>query len=237
MAKGSNRSLLLQVFALALVLAPISSGCTGGGECRSINCGGLTTPTAPTGPPVVSFPSPGLSIESSLTGTAVSAATVVRFGTQGAADGTYSWDFGDGTSPVAGALVTHIFRADEGTLKTFTVVVTQTSNGRQSTANATISVRSLTGTWDQTDGKDVFDIVQKGTALTGFDLVNNAVRHEMDNGSVSDPRSVTWDRRDNETGGVQDRVSLTVNDAVTQLTGTFTHRNGSSETVTLIRRP
>jgi hypothetical protein len=53
---------------------------------------------------------------------------------------------------------------------------------------------------------------------------------------VAAVRSATWDRFDNNAGNIQDRVSLSANDSITHLSGTFTHRDNSTEPIELNRR-
>lgn len=78
------------------------------------------------------------------------AATPITFASQGAGGGstgtlTYSWNFGDGTN-ASGPLVTHVYSVPG----TFTVTVDVGDGKKSSTATASVTVRSLAGTWGGT---------------------------------------------------------------------------------------
>jgi hypothetical protein len=191
-------------------------------------------------------PAPTITIGVSPSGTALSAATVETFTATVSGGATVTWDFGDGTTGV-GTSVTHTFRSDDAAPRTFTVVAAASSGGQTASASAAIAVRSLTGTWDQSNltgrAVDVFTLTQSGATLTGMDVFNSdpttfptGSPHDVRNGVVAAVRSATWDRFDNNAGNIQDRVSLSANDSITHLSGTFTHRDNSTEPIELNRR-
>jgi PKD repeat protein len=116
---------------------------------------------------------PALAITASPAGAGVRDVTAFTFTATagGAANPTFAWDFGDGTT-ASGNPVTHVFAA-EGT---FSVRVDE-QTGRE-TATQTVTVGSLTGTWS-TDRQNCNDptrtcpivyrliITQQGSALSG----------------------------------------------------------------------
>lgn len=105
---------------------------------------------------------------------------------------TYSWDFGDGAT-ASGQNVTHVFTR-EGTLSV--VLTMRDSKGAQTTASNSVTVRSLTGHWVDSDPRYQVDLVQTGSTFTGsvsasgFGRVSN-----ITNGVVSNPRSIACYRQ------------------------------------------
>jgi hypothetical protein len=168
---------------------------------------------------------------------ALSGATSVTFtATIAGGFGTnVTWDFGDG-SVASGQFTPHTFTADDGTVHNFLVKATAIIGSQQGVATVSVPVRSLTGTWIQSGVDDVFALTQTGTQLSGSDQFNHASNHDVRNGAVANVRSATWDRFDNLAGTVQDRVSVTADQNLSQLAGTFTHRDGTVENVTLVRQ-
>lgn len=98
----------------------------------SIGCGSSTSPT---------LPPPTLTVTPS--GAAIVGVTAVTFqATSPAADTTYSWSFGDGTS-ASGTTVTHVYTR-EGSLS---AVLTAAKGSATGSTSAAVTVRSVTGTW------------------------------------------------------------------------------------------
>lgn len=77
---------------------------------------------------------------------------------------TFTWDFGDGVKGT-GQNTTHVY-AREGA---FTIILTVTDGrGGSTTVNATVTVRSLSGSWHSAARGYYFDLRQDGTRITGL---------------------------------------------------------------------
>jgi hypothetical protein len=100
------------------------------------SCGSPGTPASPT---------PVLTLTASPDGVALEHATNVTFRLSGGQPGqSYTWDFGDGAVTSAGAVSSHVY-SQSGT---FTASARPAHGGEK--ASVSVTVKSLTGTWDLT---------------------------------------------------------------------------------------
>lgn len=165
---------MLSIFAV--------SGCGGGSS---------SSPSTPSQPPAV----PIGSFVTSPPGAALAGVTTVTFSATASDPSgsplTLTWDFGDGQRGFTGASVTHVFdRAG-----TFPVVLTMRSAaGGSATANGTLTVRSLSGSWVDLDPRIHFEFTQTGRTLTGRRLGHTGfIREGAVDGTLTDPKKVGFD--------------------------------------------
>jgi len=166
---------------IAMLLLFAVSGC-GGGSSSS------PTTSQPLAVPIGSF-------VTSPPGAPLAGVTTITFNATATDPGgsplTLTWDFGDGQRGFTGTSVTHVFdRAG-----TFPVVLTMRSAaGGTATANGTVTVRSLTGTWADLDPRIRFEFTQNGRTLTGRRLGGTGfIREGSVDGTLTDPKTVGFD--------------------------------------------
>ena len=174
-----TRARLLRIVVVA-VSSTLAWRCGGDG-------GGGGTPSGPSNAaPTASFTmSPG--------GAAVASATVLTFTASGSDPNgdpvSFAWQFGDGQTG-SGQTVTHSF-ASAGA---FNVVLTATDGkGGSTSANNTVTVKSLTGTWVDADPRVRFELNQSGANLSGSREANPGsgfITSAALNGNVSNPRLI-----------------------------------------------
>jgi len=140
----------------------------------------------------------GGSVSASPSGAGLMAATEFTFTASGSSDPdgdplTYSWSFGDGGTG-SGSSVTHVF----GSAGTFNVTVTVSDGKKSATATpATITVKSMTGTWSFTEPDygsyyDMeFSLTQSGTSFTGTRRYVGSSYTYTVSGTVSRQRHIT----------------------------------------------
>lgn len=195
---GRARVVLITV---AVVAAVGLSGC-GGGDSGT---GPSSANRSPTG-----------SFTMSPVGLALMGATNVAFSATGSdPDGdslTYSWNFGDGQAST-GQSVQHIFN----TAGTFTVTLTiQDSKGSSATSSQSVTVKSLTAEWLDTDKRWTITIRQSGGTFTGeIEFSPLGWVSNIESGVVSHPRSLSFFRRDLTRGwGYQGSYTGTVDESL-----------------------
>lgn len=169
---------------LALTLVGVW-GCGGGGGSPSSSSNG-----APSGSFTIS---PNSSI--------LMGATSVNLTATGAdPDGdalTYSWNFGDGSTGT-GQSVAHVF-ASAGPLAV--VLTIQDAKGAQVTVSNTVTVKSITGHWVDTDPRFQVDFVQTGSTFTGSVTVSGFGKvSDITSGRVTAPRNVAFHRQSSVAG-------------------------------------
>ncbi len=166
---------------LALSGALVLPGCGGGGD------DGSSSPTAASS----SNRSPSVSGTVSPTGAAVMSVTVLTFVATGSdpdGDGlTFSWQFGDGQT-ATGQSASHIYN----TAGSFNVIVTASDGrGGSTSANVSVTVRSLTGAWVDEDPRVSFEFTQNGPNFSGERLAGgNFIARAPAQGALTDPRSI-----------------------------------------------
>lgn len=104
----------------------------------------------------------------------------------------YVWNFGDGTGPGAGTGTSHVFNSPG----TFTVIATVTdASGQIARDQATVSVKSVTGTWDVavTSGgvsNHALNLTQTQSQVLANLSLAAATQVRSGIGSVSNPRGM-----------------------------------------------
>jgi PKD domain-containing protein len=190
-----------KLLPVALLLAVISIRCAGS-PAEPIGTVTVTQTTTTTTTSII----PGINagtISTSPAGTAVAAATVVSFGfgTQpsgGVPPYTVQWNFGDGQAG-AGLVAPHTYATPGTFVATATV---SDAGGRSGTASATVTVRSVTGTWSfsfqlptapPAPGREDVTVVQNGGAVTSqTNDAANAFGLGSGIGNVANPRTLSF---------------------------------------------
>jgi PKD repeat protein len=179
----SNPWVRIGAVVFTTTLIALMPACGGGGG------GGGGTTGATNGAPTATFTfSPGSPV--------LMGATVVQFSANGADPNgdpiTFTWNFGDGSTG-SGQNVAHVFQ----TAGSLSVVLTAAdSRGAQTTTQNPIVVRSLTGRWLDADPRFQVDFTHNsGSAFTGAVNVSGFGKvSDITNGTVSDPRTVSFHR-------------------------------------------
>jgi PKD repeat protein len=121
-------------------------------------------------------------------------ATVLTFTATGSdpqgATLTFTWQFGDGQT-ASGQSVTHVFEA----AGSYNVLLTiRSAAGSSGTANGAVVARTITGSWIDNDPRFVLELTQTGPNFVGRVLVNGLHVSNIVNGTVLNPRAVTFRR-------------------------------------------
>jgi hypothetical protein len=141
--------------SLAVVVLPAVIACGKGGSSPA-----SSTPARGNSAPVAN-------INVAPSGAAVVGATAVNFSAvAGDPEGdslTYLWNFGDGSS-APGQTTSHVF----GSMGTFAITLTVTDGrGGSTSANASVRVGTIAGSWHSDARGYYFDLEQSGTRITG----------------------------------------------------------------------
>jgi len=188
-----------KLLPVAVLLAVISIRCAGS-PAEPIGTVSVTQTTTTTTTSIIPGVNAG-TVTAAPAGAAVAAATVVTFGfgTQpsgGVPPYTVQWNFGDGQAG-SGLVAPHTYAAPGTFVATATVSDT---GGRSGTASATVTVRSVTGTWSVAfdngtapPGREDISVVQNAGAVTAqANDTSNAFGLGAGAGNVANPRTLAF---------------------------------------------
>jgi PKD repeat protein len=183
--------------------------------------------------------SPTVSLSRTPEGTAIAGATQVVFtATVSAESGgalTVSWDLGDGEK-ASGASVVHVY-AREGV---FPVSVTASDGGGGvTTVGSSITVGSLSGRWQLSEGGERFyergfDVRQTALELTGrpFSVPDQGCLGDL-HGRITSPRTLRFDFTGCDGNAVL--IDGVAAGDLRSIPGTYTHPDGPPQAMTLTR--
>jgi len=138
-------------------------------------------------------PTPGtISVTPGFSG--IASATEYTFADNGASDPdgdplAYTWNFGDGNS-AQGQTVKHVFASPSSF--TVSVNVTDGKGGQSTPTPVSVTVRSLSGIWQNQQGNitRIWNIQQSGTTLNGSYTSNSCGTPGTVTGTARNPRNV-----------------------------------------------
>jgi PKD domain len=191
---------LRKLLPVALLLAAVSIRCAGS-PAEPIGTVSITQTTTTTTTSVIPGVNPGVvQVLPSLNGIAGATVMTFAFSTQpsgGVPPYTVQWTFGDGQAG-SGTVAPHVYPAAGIFVATATV---NDSGGRSAQAFATVTIRSVTGTWtvDFSGGpgptrpvRETFNLVQNGSSVTAsVNPTGDGFGLGAGDGIVSNPRALT----------------------------------------------
>jgi len=191
---------LRKLLPVALLLAAVSIRCAGS-PAEPIGTVSITQTTTTTTTSVIPGLNPGVAqVLPSVNGVAAATVMTFAFSTQpsgGVPPYTVQWNFGDGQAG-SGTVAPHVYPTVGIFVATATV---NDSGGRSAQAFATVTIRSVTGTWtvDFSGGpgptrpvRETFDLVQSGPSVAAkVNPTADAFGLGSGDGTVSNPRALS----------------------------------------------
>jgi hypothetical protein len=189
---------LRKLLPVALLLAAVSIRCAGS-PAEPIGTVSVTQTTTTTTTSVIPGVNPGtVNVLPGLDGIAGATVLTFAFGTQpsgGVPPYTVQWNFGDGQSG-SGLVAPHTYQAPGIFVAAATV---NDSGGRSAQAFATVTIHSVTGTWNVTfesgnpkPDREHIDLLQEGGSITAsVNDDNNGFNLGTGSGTVANPRALT----------------------------------------------
>jgi hypothetical protein len=189
---------LRKLLPVALLLAAVSIRCAGS-PAEPIGTVSVTQTTTTTTTSVIPGVDPGtVNVLPGLDGIAGATVMTFAFGTQpsgGVPPYTVQWTFGDGQAG-SGLVAPHVYPGPGIFVATATV---NDSGGRSAQAFATVTIHSVTGTWnvifengDPKPSREKIDLLQEGGAISAStNDTDNLFGLGAGSGTVANPRALT----------------------------------------------